>query len=269
MEPGHAIALATAALNSTEFVQGYSSIQWAFGHQATLGDDELRQQLSLPVERQQDQFLRLLTQRQVAEEHARRAKASLMMSKLRNTSIRQPVRTFSMAQPVMIWRKFLPHTLYKGRKGGHRHTTRPRWVGPGRVVFHELVAGQDEQDRRQIVWVILGNILYRASVHSVRTLSEREQAIFEAQGDESHRWKHLTDMIPRRNYVDLEGEEPMDGEVEGPFLPDKHNTETVIGPKVRFNSKYRMDDVGRPLYADGTPVSFRPLPADPQQPSST
>ncbi|CAL1146255.1 unnamed protein product, partial [Cladocopium goreaui] len=155
MEPGHAIALATAALNSTEFVQGYSSIQWAFGHQATLGDDELRQQLSLPVERQQDQFLRLLTQRQVAEEHARRAKgakASLMMSKLRNTSIRQPVR-----------------------------------------------------------------------------------------------------------------EEPMDGEIEGPFLPDKPNTETVIGPKVRFNSKYRMDDVGRPLYADGTPVSFRPLPADPQQ----
>eukprot|EP00435_Cladocopium_sp_Y103_P033009 s416_g8.t1 len=46
LEPGHAIALATAALNSTEFVQGYSSIQWAFGHQATLGDDELRQRLS-------------------------------------------------------------------------------------------------------------------------------------------------------------------------------------------------------------------------------
>ena len=82
------------------------------------------------------------------------------------------------------------------------------------------MAGQDEQDRR----VILGNILYRASAHSVRPLSEREQAIFEAQNNESHRWRQLTDMIPRRNYVDIEGEEPMDDETEGPFLPDKPNT---------------------------------------------
>lgn len=204
--PIYTLALATAAINSTEFNKGYSSIQWAFGKQQELSEEELQQQLSLPLDQQQSEFLRLLSRRQDAENCAREAKAKTVLGKLRNTSIRQPPRTFSMAQPVMLWRKFLPHTIYKGRKGGKKHTSRPRWVGPGRVVFHELKPGQDEEDRRQVVWVILGNILYRASVHSVRPLSPREQELFEAQGDQSHRWKELSDMIPSRNYVDVVGE---------------------------------------------------------------
>ena len=150
LPPAQVVALATSALNSTEFHRGYTSLQWAFGQQTTLTEEELRQQISLPVERQQDQYLRLLSQREAAEQHARKARATLLFSKLKNTSIKQPVRTFHMAQPVMVWRKFLPHTIYKGRKGGRKHTAKPRWVGPGRVVFHELVPGQTESDRKQI-----------------------------------------------------------------------------------------------------------------------
>ena len=246
LPPAQVVALATSALNSTEFHRGYTSLQWAFGQQTTLTEEELRQQISLPVERQQDQYLRLLSQREAAEQHARKARATLLFSKLKNTSIKQPVRTFHMAQPVMVWRKFLPHTIYKGRKGGRKHTAKPRWVGPGRVVFHELVPGQTESDRKQIVWVILGNILYRASVHSVRPLSAREQELHEAHGDESHRWKELTDMIPRRNYVDIEPEQPEDGEIEEPYLPPIPGPLTMK-PKMRFWRKDTMSNYGDPL----------------------
>ena len=246
-EPIYSLAMACAAINSTEFNKGYTSLQWAYGKQTELDDDQLRQQLSLPRERQQDEFLRLLNARGIAENCARAAKARLTMSKLKNTSIRQPLRQYSMAQPVMLWRKFLPHTIYKGRKGGHRHTQRPRWVGPGRVVFHELVPGQDESDRKQILWVILGNIMYRASVHSVRPLSQREQALFEASDDGSSRWKELKDMIPNRNYVDVVGEEPDPTEIEEPHLPQQPNGSTVIPPKIRFHSKYPIDDTGFPV----------------------
>ena len=185
-DPVLSIAMATSALNNTEYQKEFTSIQWAFGKQHQLDDDELRQQLSLPIDRQQHEFLRLMNQRQLAEDHARKSRARVVLSKLKNSSIRQPIRTFSMAQPVYIWRKFLPHTIYAGRKGGHRFVGRPRWVGPGRVVFHELLPGREEQDRQHIVWVILGNRIYKTSVHSVRPLSEKEQEIFEAQGDNSH-----------------------------------------------------------------------------------
>ena len=69
-------------------------------------------------------------------------------------------------------------------------------LDPGRLVFHELVPGQDEDDRRHVVCVILGNRIYKTSVHSVRPLSEREQHLFEIKGDESHRWKQLSDVLP-------------------------------------------------------------------------
>ena len=267
-DPTYSLALATSAVNSTEFKKGFSSIQWAFGRQAELSDDELRQQLCLPVDRQQEEpFLRLLQQRQVAEENARTARARLAISKLKNTSIRQPVRTFSMAQPVMMWRKFLPHTIYRGRKGGYRPTMRPRWIGPGRIVFHELVRGQDEEDREQIVWVLLGNKLYRASVHSVRPLSAREQGIFELTGDQSHRWHQLTDMIPKRNYTDVTGEVPQAGDVEGPHLPPLPDGSTIL-PRYRVRRKAPVGFDGRPQVQPGLPSGPSPSVLPPAPVSS-
>ncbi|CAK8992066.1 Novobiocin biosynthesis protein H [Durusdinium trenchii] len=119
-DPVLTLAMATGANNNTEYVKGYTSIQWAYGKQTSWSLDELRQQLSLPIDRQQQEFLRLLNQRELAEDCARKAKARLVLSKLKNSSIRQPIRTFKMAEPVYIWRKFLPHTIYAGEKG-QRH----------------------------------------------------------------------------------------------------------------------------------------------------
>ena len=151
--------LATSALNSSEFHRGYTSLQWAFGKQTEFGDEELRRQLCLPIDQQQE-FARLLNSRQTAEACARKAKAQVVYSKLKNSSIRQPVRTFHPAQPVMVWRKYLPATQYKGKRGGKMKVMRPRWIGPGRVVMHELMPGQTEGDRQQVIWVVLGNKMY-------------------------------------------------------------------------------------------------------------
>ena len=114
--------MATGANNNTEYVKGYTSIQWAYGKQTSWSLDELRQQLSLPIDRQQQEFLRLLNQRELAEDCARKAKARLVLSKLKNSSIRQPIRTFKMAEPVYIWRKFLPHTIYAGKRWSSTHS---------------------------------------------------------------------------------------------------------------------------------------------------
>lgn len=40
---------------------------------------------------------------------------------------------------------------------------------------------------------------------SVRPQIPRTKELFEDQGDQSHRWKEISDMIPRRNYVDVVG----------------------------------------------------------------
>ena len=92
-----------------------------------------------------------------------------------------------------------------------------------------------------MVWVVLGNQLYRASVHSLRPLSEREEELFV---DESHRWKELRDMVPKRSYIDVTGEEPREGEIEGPHLPAYLDGDTVITPKVRFMAKHSIGASG-------------------------
>ena len=65
-DPVLTLAMATGANNNTEYVKGYTSIQWAYGKQTSWSLDELRQQLSLPIDRQQQEFLRLLNQRELA-----------------------------------------------------------------------------------------------------------------------------------------------------------------------------------------------------------
>ena len=208
-----------------------------------------------PLDRNEPDFAKLLNQRQLAEDCARKAKAAVVLS---NSSIRQPIRTYHIAQPVMLWRKFLKTMLYKGRKGGKKHVMRPRWVGPGRVVLHEWVPGQGEGDRVQIAWAVIGSNLYRASIHSIRPLSEREQLLWEAQGDNSWKWKELKDMLPGRAYTDVTGEEPKQEETLEPYLPKQPNEETYM-PKVRFHSKDKLNRFG-------FPGDLRPPPLVPRLP---
>ena len=251
-DPIISLALATAAVNATEYVKGYSSIQWVFGRQAEFSDEELRQQLSLPFERQEDQFVRLINQRTSAEEHARKARASTTLSKLKNTTIKQPLRTFQLSQPVMVWRKFLPFSFHQGKRGGTKRTVKARWIGPGFVVLHELVPGQGEGDRVPIVWVVIGSTLYRCSVHSVRPLSEREQAFHDATSNfDPNKWKQLSDIVPRREYVDIEHEKPQEEETEEFDLPEHPPdslppSTTLRVPAVRFQGKSTPDEMGFP-----------------------
>ena len=236
---------------SMEYVKGFSSLQWTFGRQAEITDEELRQQLALPVDRQQDSFFKLMSQRQPAEECARKARDQLVLSKLRNTSVRQPLRSYSPAELVMVWRKSLPLEFHTGKC-----TVKARWIGPGTVALHELVPEHGDEDRKSIVWVTVGSQLFRCSVHSVHPLSEREHAVHEATNQEQVLWRQLSDMLPRREFVDIKHEEPQEGDREEPYLPDLPPVQPVPQrPRVRFTTKSPMDDQGRPVKSDSSASS--------------
>ena len=122
----------------------------------------------------------LVRARQDAEATARKTRALRVMSKLKNSKVRQPLRTFHPTQLVKVWRKALPSELHQGRRGGGKKSGRPHWIRPGRVVFHETLPHQSSDDhRRHLVCVVIGNQLMRCSVHSVRPVSATEQAAFE------------------------------------------------------------------------------------------
>ena len=62
-------------------------------------------------------------------------------------------------------------------------------------------------------------------------------------------------MVPKRSYIDVTGEEPREGEIEGPHLPAYPDGDTVITPKVRFMAKHSIGASGFPL--PGTSSSTR------------
>ena len=107
---------------------------------------------------------------------------------------------------------------------------KPRWVGPGRVVFHETIQGQHPSDaRKQVVWVVIGGTMRRCSVHSVRRVSSRERLEHELHSpeDPSQR-KSLRDLLPQRSYVDITPEEQLPEEEGMPDLPPEPGPETHL-----------------------------------------
>ena len=247
-DPIITLHLAIAALNSTEYVKGYSSFQWCYGKDYSITDEDMRTLSALPESPGSD-FSRLVQLRQSAEDTARRTRALRIMSKLNNTTVRQPLRTFHPMQLVMVWRKQWPASVHSGKRGGHKKSGKPHWVGPGRVVFHEVLPHQrGDDERRHIVWVLLQNQLLRCSVHSVRPTTSLEQTEFEINNKEDiSQWRSLTDILPRKEYVDLSGDEPLPGERELPDLPDSPNKETVYVPKRRVRQKSALAPDNRRL----------------------
>ena len=230
------LILAASALNATEYTAGFTSYQWAFGREYSLTDEDVR---TFETANYQDEFVRLVQARRKAEEIARSSRAKRVLSKLGNTTVRQPVRQFAPMDLVKVWRKVWPQHQFKGPRGGFKKSGRPHWIGPGRVVFHEVLPHQDpSDDRRHVVWVLVGSQLLRCSVHSVRPVTETERFQYETSGeDRSSTWRTLADVLPRREYHDIVDQAPQEDEVELPELPRAPDSSTLVMPTRRVSRK--------------------------------
>ena len=240
LPPGVSLQLACAALNSTEYTKGYSSFQWCYGKDYTITDEEIRTFDSLPDTTKHFEYEALVRARQGAEEVARRTRALRVMSKLKNSSVKQPLRTFEPMDLVMVWRKQWPaHLLAPGRRGGFQRSIKPHWIGPGRVVFHEVLHHQEEGDeRRHILWVLVGSQLLRCSAHSVRPVTDTERVTFEVcDKQDVTKWKSLADVLPQREYLDITDQVPGEDERESPDLPDQPDESTAVPAAVAKKAK--------------------------------
>ena len=264
LQPETCLALATGALNQTSFVKGYSSYQWAYGKQFSYTDEDEITMSQVRDDAPFAEFSRLLSLRHEAEKQAREVRAQRVLSKLKNTIQRQPLRVFHPVDLVKVWRRALPQELHRGRAGGTKKAGRHHWIGPGRVVLQETVPHQAEDDpRRHIIWVVIGGKLYRCSAHSVRPVTEQERAWHHLHVDEDpSRWKTLQDIIPSKEYTDLSGQEPpgdLPEDVE-PDLPPAPDGETWV-PSKRLKWKQAPPNFPLPVHVP-PPVNEYGVPED-------
>ena len=254
--PDMTMSLACSALNSTEFTAGFSAHQWAFGSHYAISDEDTR--LWQSVGNAKTNFIRVAKARQDAEEIARKTRGQRVLSKLSNTSVRQPPRHYNVSDLVMVWRKVQAGEHHLGVRGGLRKSGRPHWVGPGRVVLSEPLAHQEPDDSRQhILWILMGKKLWRCSIHSVRPANETERLHHELTNKEDpSQWRTLADMLPQKEFIDVTSEEPGPGEIEVPDLPEQPDRSTMV-PIMRAHGKqtYGPEDL-RPKYG---PVPYQKI----------
>eukprot|EP00439_Symbiodinium_sp_Y106_P012966 s3447_g1.t3 len=232
-----ALQLATSALNSTEYTAGFSSFQWAYGTAYRISDEDV---MTYQAVKPSTDFAKLVTARQRAEEIARTTRATRVLGKLQNTTVRQPLRNFSPMDLIKVWRRVWPAEQHRGPRGGFKKAGRPHWIGPGRVVFSEVLPHQKdlEDDRRHIVWVLIGTQLLRCSVHSVRPVTEDERFVFETTSTEKpSQWTSLADVLPKKEYVDLSDQVPDEAETQLPALPSQPDASTTVLPTRRLRQK--------------------------------
>ena len=131
---------------------------------------------------------------------------------------------------VKVWRRYQPADQYLGKRGGLKKSGRPHWIGPGRVIFHEVLPHQDSDDvRRHICWVLVGKRVMRCSVHSIRPCTPTERMEYDlTSGEDPTKWKTLADIIPKREFEDLIDDEPGPDEVECPDLPVRPDQTTLV-----------------------------------------
>ena len=235
-DPFITLYLSASALNSTEYTAGYSSFQWAFGREYTLNDEDVR---TFSLSNYKDEFAKLVTARENAEAVATRTRAKRVLTRLNNTTVRQPLRIYKPMDLVKVWRRMWPKEQFVGPRGGLKKSGKPHWIGPGRVVFNEVLPHQEADDeRRHIVWVLIGTQLFRCSSHSVRPVTTTEQFVYETSGEEQpSSWKSLADLLPRREFQDLTDQVPRENEVEEPDLPPLPDDTTVVVPTRRVVKK--------------------------------
>ncbi|CAE7884762.1 unnamed protein product [Symbiodinium microadriaticum] len=243
-DPFITMYLAASALNSTEYTAGYSSFQWAYGRGYSLTDEDVR---TISAADYKDEFVKLVSARERAEAVAIRTRAQRVLSKLSNTSVRQPLRTYKPMDLVKVWGRVWPKQQFQGSRGGLRKSGKPHWIGPARMVFNEVLPHQETDDeRRHIVWVLIGSQLFRCSAHSVRPVTPTEQFPFETSGEEQpSQWRSLADVLPKREYQDLTDQIPDIGEVEEPALPALPDPTTMATPTRRLVKKTALKEKSR------------------------
>ena len=177
LDPQTSLALATHAMNATGHISGFTPLQWVYGKQFTFSEEDERTISQMMPEARDRDFTQLMAGRSSAEDIARKVRAQQTLSKLRNSKVRQPLQVFQPMDLVKIWRKY---SQDGGPRGGLKRLGKSQWLGPGRVVFHEMIQGQRPDDpRRHIVRVVVAGSMQRCSVHSARKVTERERLEFE------------------------------------------------------------------------------------------
>ncbi|CAE7263320.1 unnamed protein product [Symbiodinium sp. CCMP2456] len=226
------IELTASALNATETTAGFSANQWAFGSEYCVTDEDIR---TYETVEPRIEFTKLITARLKAEEIAKASRGKRVLSRLANTTARQPLRTYNPMDLVKVWRQVWPQEQHKQPRGGFQKSGRPHWIGPGRVVFHEVLAHQEaDDDRRHIVSVLIGSQLLRCSVHSVRPATETGWFEIESSKiEDPTKWRTLADIVPTREYQDLTDQVPGEGEPELPPLPQQPDSTTTLMPRRR------------------------------------
>ena len=260
-DPVVSLVLAASALNSTEFVSGFSSHQWAFGRDFTVNEEERRIFGQLG---DRATFASMVAARQRAEEVANKSRAQRILTRLGNSKARQPIRQFEVADLVMVWRQVLPSKVHTGPRGGMKKSSRPGWVGPGRVIFTEMLPHQSQDDpRRHIVWVLMQGKLLRCSVHSVRPVTPTEKLHHELNSREDiTRWRSLEDLLPRREFTDITDEIPDPEQLELPHLPPQPDDTTImpirraVGKKTLTPDDWKTIHRLTPLGVSGTSVAM-------------
>ena len=130
-------------------------------------------------------FSHMVLARQRAEDLAVKTRANRILGRLANSKARQPLRNYDVGALVKIWRHVLPQEVHTGQRGGLKKSSRPGWVGPGRVILSERLAHQDlDDERRHIMWVLMGGKRLRCSAHSVRPVTPTEKLHFELNSRE-------------------------------------------------------------------------------------
>ena len=253
--PEMTLALACSALNSTEYTAGFSAHQWAFGSHYSISDEDVRLWQAVDPSKE---FVNVAKARQDAEEIARQSRAKRVLSKLSNTTVRQPLRKFSITDLVMVWRRVQTGEHHQGNRGGLKKSSRPHWAGPGRVVFAEAIPHQEGDDTREhIIWVLMGRKLWRCSVHSVRPVNETERLQHELfEKNDPTQWRTLADMLPQKEFIDVTAEIPSPDELEIPDLPTAPDA-TTYAPIRRARGKQTLADADYRQVHRSSPLGLR------------
>ncbi|CAE7581414.1 Smyd3, partial [Symbiodinium sp. CCMP2456] len=146
LQPPIALQLATAALNSTEFTAGFSAFQWAFGRQYSLTDEDVR---TFANSDHQNEFTRLMTLRQDAEAVACRTRAQRVLTRLHNSTVRQPLREFDPLTLVKVWRKE-EKFVYETSSGEDPMTWRTLADILPKREYYDLVDQEPQQHEREL-----------------------------------------------------------------------------------------------------------------------